>query len=221
MRELHVVAVSSDGKHLVLSPTKGSLRGSYLVPINARLRKALNGELRRPDEGPPPPPPPPAESSLSPKEIQARLRAGQSPERVARAAGVPVDRVTRFFGPVLSERARIIGEVRDAVLTRARRGASAAPLGDSVRANLLAKKASVPEEDAWDALRRPDGSWVVRLELVNRGRARRAEWHWDPVGRVVSAVDTYAADLAHVDAPVLRRASRATRPATKASPRGR
>ena len=205
MRELHVVAVSSDGKHLVLSPTKGSLKGSYLLPITPRLRKAIKGELRRPDE---PAAPPPADSLLSPAEIQARLRAGQTPERVARAAGVPVERVTRFYGPVLSERARIIDEVRDAVLTRARRGASAAPLGDSVRANLVAKNATVPDEGAWDALRRTDGCWVVRLELVSRGRERRVEWVWDPTAREVTAVDPYAAALAYVDKPLVRRSPR-------------
>ena len=206
MRELHVVAVSSDGKHLVLSPTKGSLKGSYLLAISPRLRKAIKGELRRPEQAPEPAP---AESSLTPKEIQARLRAGQTPERVARAAGVPVERITRFFGPVLSERARIIDEVRAAALTRARRGTSAAPLGESVRANLLTKKAPIPDESAWDALRRPDGCWVVRLDLVSRGRARRAEWVWDPTTREITAGDTYAADLAYVDKPVVRRTARA------------
>jgi hypothetical protein len=208
VRELHVVAVSSDGKHLVLSPSKGSLKGSYLLAISPRLRKAVKGELRRPDEEPVPVPPP-AESALSPAEIQTRLRAGQSPERVARAAGVPVERVTRFYGPVLSERARIIDEVRSAVLTRARRGPSAAPLGDSVRANLMTRKATLPEEAAWDALRRSDGCWVVRVDIVSRGRERRAEWVWDPSAREVSAVDPYAADLAYVDKPIVRRSARA------------
>jgi hypothetical protein len=206
VRELHVVAVSSDGKHLVLSPSKGSLKGSYLLAISPKLRKAVKGELRRPDDAPAPPP---AESSLSPAEIQARLRAGQTPERVARAAGVPVERVTRFYGPVLSERARIIDEVRSAVLTRARRGPSAATLGDSVRANLMARKATLPEEAAWDALRRSDGCWVVRVDVVSRGRERRAEWVWDPTAREVTAVDPYAADLAYVDKPIVRRSARA------------
>lgn len=225
MRELHVVALSSDGKHLVVTPTKGSLRGAYLLPVNARLRKALNGELNPKPAKPEPEPEEPqeqkkapeakpaAESRLSPREIQARLRAGQTPERVARAAGVPLDRVTRFQGPVLSERAQIVAAARDATLTRARLGASASPLGPSVLANLGAKGQPAPAEDDWSARRRPDNAWVVSLTVQARGKARTAEWCWVPATRTLTALDTYAAALGHVDKPVkpARRTTRAPR----------
>lgn len=218
MRELHVVALSSDGKHLIVTPTKGSLRGAYLIPVNARLRKALNGELN--------PKPKPAkaaaqeaeapkadpraearaakaaaESRLTPREIQARLRAGQTPERVARAAGVPVDRVTRFQGPVLSERALVLDAAREATLSRARRGASAAPLGVSVTANLSAKGLTADPAD-WTAYRRADGAWVVALTVAGKTKARRAEWCWDARTRTLTALDAYAALLGFVDKPV-------------------
>jgi hypothetical protein len=97
VRELHVVALSSDGKHLVVTPNKGSLKGAYLLPVNARLRKALNGELNKPkkpapepepaaEPAPEPPPPPKAESKLSPREIQGTRRGGA---RVGRAPDQP------------------------------------------------------------------------------------------------------------------------------------
>lgn len=218
MRELHVVALSSDGKHLVVTPTKGSLKGAYLLPVNARLRKALNGELNpkpkakaTPEpEAAPPPPKPAVESKLSPREIQARLRAGQTPERVARAAGVPLDRVTRFSGPVLSERALILDAVRDATLTRARLGESKAPLGPSVGHNLAAKGAAAPAAEDWTAYRKPDGTWVVALTVHGRGKPRVAEWSWQPATRVLTAKDAYAAALGHVERPLPRR-SRAPR----------
>ena len=218
VRELHVVALSSDGKHLIVTPTKGSLRGAYLLPVNARLRKALNGELN-PQPKPPAPAPkakarpdtaPPAESRHSPREIQARLRAGQTPERVARAAGVPLDRVTRFQGPVLSERALVLDAARDATLSRARRGDSASPLGPSVAANLAAKGLAADSGD-WTAYRRPDGAWVVALTVAARGKARRAEWCWVPQTRTLTALDPYAALLGFVDKPV----KPARRPAAK------
>ncbi|HEU0129605.1 MAG TPA: septation protein SepH [Mycobacteriales bacterium] len=220
MRELHVVALSSDGKHLVVTPNKGSLKGAYLLPVNARLRKALNGELNpKPKPAPepepeaaPPPPKPAVESRLSPREIQARLRAGQAPERVARAAGVPLDRVMRFSGPVLSERAQVIDAAREATLTRARLGASKAPLGASVAANLAAKGATAAAED-WTAFRRPDGSWTVRVTVAgSRGRPRRAEWTWQPATKTLTAGDAYAAALGHVDRPIARKRP-AARPA--------
>ena len=215
MRELHVVSLSSDGKHLVVSPTKGSLKNAYLLPVNARLRKALNGELNQkpkpapaepaaPEPEPKAPPKPPAESRLTPKEIQARLRAGQAPERVARSAGVPVDRVTRFYGPVLSERALILDAVRDAVLTRARLGASKAPFGAAVDFNLAAKGQPVPGADDWTAYRKADGSWVVALTVTSRGRTKRAEWSWQPATKTLAALDAYAAALGHVEKPLPR-----------------
>jgi Protein of unknown function (DUF3071) len=243
VRELHVVALSSDGKHLVVTPTKGSLKNAYLLPVNARLRKALNGELnpktpaRQPATEPAgsatagsaqagrqagkpsanPPAKPPAESKLSPREIQARLRAGHPPERVARAAGVPVDRVTRFYGPVLSERALVLGAARAATLTRARLGASKAPLGAAVAANLAAKGAAPASEDDWTAYRRPDGSWVVALTVARRGKPRRAEWAWQQGGTTLTALDPYAAALGHLDkapkAPAPRKAQTRARPA--------
>ena len=217
MRELHVVALSADGKHLVLSAKKGSLRGTYLVAVGSRLTKALNGDLREPDEIVEPEPP--AESALSPKEIQARLRAGQSPDRVARAAGVPVERITRFEGPVLSERAVILDAARAATFTRQRSGSSAAPLGEAVAANLVAKGGGRPDADAWDTYRRADGRWVIRLEVPMRGRIRRCEWLWDPTTRTMTTSDPYAAGLGHVAQPVRRPARRAK--AAPPSPRRR
>ncbi|HVF03605.1 MAG TPA: septation protein SepH [Frankiaceae bacterium] len=256
MRELHVVALSSDGKHLVVSPNKGSLKGAFLLPVNARLHKALAGELNAPRpprkqaagepagdaataaalDGPGADAPdggrrgggakqagkPPAESRLSPREIQARLRAGQAPERVARAAGVPVDRVTRFYGPVLSERAQVIDAARDGMLTRARLGASKAPLGAAVAANLVAKGLTATEDD-WAAYRRPDGTWVVALTVTGRGKPRTAEWTWHPATKTVAALDTFAATLGHVEKPIpkprsAKAAAKAARPARPAPP---
>lgn len=201
MRELHVVALSSDGKHLVLAAKKGSLKGTYLVKVGPRLTRALNGELNADTAAAPPP----AESALTPKEIQARLRAGQTPEKVARAAGVPVERVTRFYGPVLSERAQIIAAARDATLVRARRGPSAATLGESVTANLAARGAPTGEDERWTAHRRDDGSWVVGITVTARGRERVAQWLWSPATRELKSLDAYATSLGSVDAPVPRR----------------
>lgn len=200
MRELHVVALSSDGRHLVLSAKKGSLKGTYLVRVGPRLHRALKGELNA-DEAPPPP----VESALTPAEIQARLRKGQAPEKVARAAGVPVERITRFYGPVLSERAQIIAAARDAVLVRSRLGPSAASLGESVTANLAAKGVSPAEDEPWSAHRRDDGTWLVGIQVTVRGRTRSAEWIWSPSNRELKAVDAYASGLGCVDAPIGRR----------------
>lgn len=49
-------------------------------------------------------PPLPLGGAPSPREIQARIRAGESADDIARACGVPVEHVAAFEGPVLAER---------------------------------------------------------------------------------------------------------------------
>jgi hypothetical protein len=211
VRELHLVAVSSDGKHLVLTTTRGSLRGAYLLAVTPQLAAALD-EAATERAAPrakakadgkqaaakPEPVAEPVNSALTPKEIQARLRAGESPNRVAKRAGVPVEWVTRFSGPVISERTLIIAAARDATLTRARLGASAAPLGESVSANLQAKGATLADEE-WATHRRADGSWVVTVAAPIRGRTRKAQWTFTPADRTLVAADPYSAALGHVE----------------------
>ena len=47
------------------------------------------------------------ESALRPRDIQARIRAGESPEEVAAAAQTSVDAIMPFAAPVLAERAHV------------------------------------------------------------------------------------------------------------------
>lgn len=193
MRELFVVAVSDDGA-LVLATSRDARRGGFRLAADDRLRAALRGEPIRPGE------PTTRSSTLTPKEIQARLRSGDSVESVAEAAGVPVALVTRFSGPVVSERARMVDQVRAARLTRARSGVSAVPIGSAADQHLAA--AGAAESAQWSARRREDGTWAVQVSWSNRGRRRTAEWVWNPVGRTVEALGTAAVTLGHVEGVV-------------------
>ena len=49
------------------------------------------------------------ESALRPRDIQARIRAGESLEAVAQAAGVPIAKIEPFAAPVIAERDHIAG----------------------------------------------------------------------------------------------------------------
>src|SRR5205807_748847 len=72
-----------------------------------------------------------APSSLSPRDIQARIRSGDSADDVARVAGVPVDRVLRYAGPVLQERAMLAQHARRTKLKTSDKGASLADVVDA------------------------------------------------------------------------------------------
>lgn len=187
MRQLHVLGVSDDGETLLLGPSAG--KPSHRLPLDDKLRAAVRGQLnpRRSDR---------AESALSPKEMQARMREGATPEDVAKAAGVPVARVLPYAAPVIAERERIVDQARAAVLHRSRGPNGQRPLGDVVDAHLADTAGFKPESVEWTARRRRDGAWEVHLAYAARGGRRTAGWLWRPLERDLTALDVSATRLA-------------------------
>ena len=104
MRPVRFVALSEDGHAFVLADEVGRL---LALPIDDRVSGALRVE--RGADGAPVMAGVALQtsSSLSPRDIQARIRSGETADDVARIAGVPVDRVLRYAGPVLQERAML------------------------------------------------------------------------------------------------------------------
>jgi Protein of unknown function (DUF3071) len=202
VRRLEVVAVSDDGTSVLLASAEGA-RATHEVRIDARLNAAVRGTLD--DSGR-------RESELSPKEIQARLRAGDSAEQVAKAAKVPIARVTRYEGPVISERARIIEQAQAAVMRRTRGPASNVPLGKVVATRLAETAGLRADSVAWTTRRRDDGGWAVTLSYTARGGARSASWLWQPAGRVLTSLNAQGTRFGAPDPPPApRRSTTATR----------
>src|SRR6185312_4144685 len=124
MQELRFVAVSEDGSYAVLAVPGRS--GRYILPIDERLRAVALGQTSRLAQYEIE-----VESPLRPKEIQARIRAGETAEEIADAAGIPVERVRWFEGPVLAERAYIADQAQAGSVRRA--GDSWVPVPGSAR----------------------------------------------------------------------------------------
>ncbi|MEU9208221.1 septation protein SepH [Streptomyces sp. NPDC048415] len=185
MPELRVVAVSNDGTRLVLKAADST---EYTLPIDERLRAAVRGDRPRLGQIEIE-----VESHLRPRDIQARIRAGASAEEVAQLAGIPVDRVRRFEGPVLAERAFMAERARKTPVRRP--GENAGPqLGEAVQERLTLRGA---EKDTvqWDSWRRDDGTWEVLLVYLVAGEPHSASWTYDPPRRLVQAVDDEARSL--------------------------
>ncbi|EDY59268.1 DNA-binding protein [Streptomyces sviceus ATCC 29083] len=185
MPELRVVAVSNDGTRLVLKAADST---EYTLPIDERLRAAVRGDRPRLGQIEIE-----VESHLRPRDIQARIRAGATAEEVAQLAGIPVDRVRRFEGPVLAERAFMAERARKTPVRRP--GENAGPqLGEAVQERLLLRGA---EKDTvqWDSWRRDDGTWEVLLVYCVAGEPHSASWTYDPPRRLVQAVDEEARSL--------------------------
>ena len=124
---------------------------------------------------------------LSPREIQARVRAGASPEVVAAETGWPLDKVTRYAGPLLGERAYVAEQAAAVEISRSRGGAT---LHESVCVKLDVD----PDTNAvsWDSLRNPEGRWVVTA--FHDGSAI-GSWLFEETGRSVHPQDESARAL--------------------------
>jgi Protein of unknown function (DUF3071) len=183
MRELHLVALDADGTALVLRSERGD---EYAVAVDERLRAALRNDRARLGQLEIE-----LESQLRPKDIQARIRAGDTAEDVAAAAGVPVERVRRFAGPVLAERDHAANQARRTAVRRAGQDGPGLILDDIVSDRLEARGVD-PAGVRWDAWRRDDGRWTVTASYRAGNRNKTALWVYDPARRVVLADDDEA-----------------------------
>lgn len=181
MDELELVRLHEDGERLVLAARDGA---QSTLPITDALRAAIRGdrprlESIRAQE----------ESSLRPREIQARLRAGETCEQLAEASGLPIDHVRRFEYPVLSEREHSISRVRaKAVLTE---DDGATTLGE-VADERLRSRGVRPDDARWSATREGSHPWIVQVEFEAAERSRLARWALEPRGGFVTALDDEA-----------------------------
>jgi hypothetical protein len=98
--------------------------------------------------------------SLSPREIQARIRSGESLASVTEAAGLDPERVEAFASPVLAERDHITTASLAAPLRRIGETASARSLRQVVAERLLSLGFDI-DDVLWDSWRRSDGRWIT------------------------------------------------------------
>ena len=216
---LKVVGVGDDGLSLMLATRANARHGPYRLAVDEALLAALEEararvlSARAPDPEPEPEPvavePARVESKLTVKEIQALLRQGRSVHSIAKKAGVAEAWIERFEVPIVWERAGMATRAQRATLVKSRSGASAAPLGEAVLANLKARGVPMsPEvyESSWDSTRHPKtGRWTVTFTFTARGRPHVAEWELDAEGIEVHPLNKLAGDLGWVQ-PKRRRA---------------
>ncbi len=188
MRDIKLVRLSEDGTHLVL--THEGTGEEYALRVDDRLRGAVVSDRARQgqlDEE--------TESRLRPKEIQARLRSGESSETIAAAAGVPIERILRYAGPVLAEREYIAEQARRCALRRHAGEGSGQILEEAVVDRLSAHGAG-RATPGWDAWRTDDGRWAVAVTYSLEDESHQAVFSFDPLGRVVMPADDDARWLA-------------------------
>ncbi|MBA2608766.1 MAG: DUF3071 domain-containing protein [Actinobacteria bacterium] len=207
MQRLHVVGFTKDHEGLILSVRRGTKTGAYTVEVDANFEEVL-AELIKERGGEAEPRIPRAESQLSVREMQQRLRSGQSIHQVARAAGVTDEWVSRFAVPIQAEQTQVIRQAFDLTFSKQRLGVSSQPLGVSVWWNLQDKSASLDEEqweNGWSAFLVRDAQWVVRFEYEMRKRRQSAEWEVDLRAGTLTSRNRLATGLGYVEAGRRRR----------------
>lgn len=156
------------------------------------------------------------DSALTPREIQSRIRAGESPADVARAAGVPVDGIEGYAAPVLAEREHMATTAQAAQCRRGD-GRGLVQLGQAVRTRLSPQgiDAASVDWDAWREEDRVDRHWTVQASYRVGSTVHQARFDFDPRGRFASAIDDDARWLLGEEPPRPRTPIRRTDPDTE------
>jgi hypothetical protein len=212
MPKLHLVGITPDHRGLVLSEHARAKRGDMVLEIDDRLLEAIDkaNRLRTRDEGVR------LESNAlpskrgdadgdaavagrpTPREIQQRLRAGESVAALARTSGTDEAWIRRFAAPVLAEQAKVIDLARSVTFTKRGVGPSGAALGQAVAANVIDRGVplTLPDLEAgWGAYQHPEGGWRVTFTFPLRGRRQTAEWEIEPGTGQLTARNKLATEL--------------------------
>lgn len=182
MPHLTLVGTTGDGSALLLVDDAGV---EHTLAVDGRLRAAVRGETSRLGQVEIT-----MDSALRPRDIQARIRAGQSPEDVAEAASTTVEKIMPFAGPVLAERQHVAERAqRSSVRRRSGESAGGArTLGDAVGTHLRSQHVD-PDSVDWDAWRREDGRWTLTARFATARREGVASFTYDAPGSYVTLDD--------------------------------
>ncbi len=189
MRTLRLVGISDDGSQLLLAADGANGEEHFALPVDDRVRAAARGDSRRltqidVDMG----------TELPPRVIQARIRAGETPEQVAASSGTRVERIMRFARPVLQERERVADQAREARV----RLSESAP-GTTLQQFMTERLRLIDTDIAgvtWDAYRSDTGAWVVSGEWRAGEKSDTARWTFDLPSRTVTPMDAVTTDFA-------------------------
>ncbi len=173
MRTAHPLGLSPDGRSLIVVLDDEQVA----IPADERLKAALRNDRARIGQLEID-----MESALRPRDIQARIRAGESLETVAEAAGVPIARIEPFAAPVIAERDHIAGLAQTNPVRRAGDAVAHRSLRNVVTDRLLSSGIDIDDVE-WDAWRTEDRRWTVRLSYETDSVLRQADFGYDQTGR--------------------------------------
>jgi len=177
--ELQLVGRTGDGSAIELTDHSGA---KFSLPITENLKTALTQprlvSVAPIDERP----------SFGVKEIQARLRAGESMGSISRTTDWSVEKIEKFSGPILQERAYVIETARKSYL---RREASSPTLDEATSIQLSSHGVDM-EAVEWNTHRNVDGTWNIVVQYPNIDGTAEANWNFELGNRILTAQDDSA-----------------------------
>ena len=176
MTDLRFIGRTDDGTQLELADSEGN---QFFVRISDNLRAMVNQPRLvavTADED---------RISFSVKDIQARLRNGESPASIAATTDWSLEKIERFSGPIMQERAYVIGL---ALETPLRREGSSPSLMNATIAQLQPRGVDMQEVD-WNTHRNKDGSWTIFLTFPTNNGSTTATWNFNQEARALIAED--------------------------------
>lgn len=178
MKDLIFVGRSDDNSGLIFTDDEGQ---EFIVAIDDNLIRNATTASRSQGEGS-------GQLGLSVRDIQARIRRGESLASIAAESGIDPERLERFAGPVYAERNYIADQAKETTVRR--------PQGDIGLNELVTTQLELRNVDVlsleWDSWRREDGRWNVAVMWSVGEGSGLATWIFDPLGRTVVSLDDEA-----------------------------
>jgi len=182
--DLRLIGRSDDGSELELQSKEGA---TFTLRISDQLRALVNQprlvSVLSEEE----------ESTVTVKDVQARLRSGESIDSIVRTTGWSAEKVEKFSGPILQERAYVIGLALAAQLRKEKH----APTLTAATISHLAPRGVDMTLVEWNTWRLPDGTWnIILFYPTKNGGTSEANWSFDLGNRSLEALDDDAAWIA-------------------------
>ena len=177
--DLRATGRTQDGSALELTDQNNS---KYRLRISDHLRSLVNQpRLAAVDDYQ-------ENNSVSLKEVQARLRGGESIDSISRTTDWDKDKIERFIGPILQERAYVIAQAKE---TNIKKDKHSPTLIQAASAQLAPRGVDMNQVE-WNTYRQPDGLWYLTLMYPLRpGEDVKGEavWIFDSGKRSLTAHD--------------------------------
>ena len=129
---------------------------------------------------------------VSPREIQAHIRAGMSREQVAAATGASVEDVERYEGPVLAERDHMLAQALATTVHIAGDDYTSHSFGAVIRERLAGLGA---RDERWACWKDEIHGWLIKVEFTADDIDHDARWAYDARGQALQPLNSEAGTL--------------------------